>query len=342
MYNENEEEKKLEGESIQFRSDDLNEGEHSYFGRGKVLLSGEFFVLDGAKALALPTIYGQSLKATHKKSFSPFIHWKAKDNEGKTWLDVKFEFWRFDIIGNDSPTEEMLKLQKLLRKARKLNSHFLREENIEVDVETRLDFPQEWGLGSSSTLIYNIAQWAYVSPFELAQGTFGGSGYDIACAQTEGPLLYERGEDGPKWKIVSFRPSFKDNLYFVHLGKKQKTCEAIEMYRHRGPYDQDVIDEISTISDQMVDAKNLAEFEALIGRHERLVSRVLDLPPAKLLYFSDYDGKIKSLGAWGGDFVLATSKNSKEETINYFKEKGFETVKTYDEMINQNFHLFQI
>jgi hypothetical protein len=36
------------------------------------------------------------------------------------------------------------------------------------------------------------------------------------------------------------------------------------------------------------------------------------------------------LGAWGGDFILATSK---ENPTDYFKSKGFETVIPFDQMV---------
>ena len=50
-------------------------------------------------------------------------------------------------------------------------------------------------------------------------------------------------------------------------------------------------------------------------------------------YFSDYNGSIKSLGAWGGDFILATRNNK-----NYFLEKGFNTVFSFSELIkNKNY-----
>jgi hypothetical protein len=41
-------------------------------------------------------------------------------------------------------------------------------------------------------------------------------------------------------------------------------------------------------------------------------------------------GAIKSLGAWGGDFILASGN---QKTPNYFHEKGFKTVISYSEMI---------
>lgn len=315
-----------------FSGDMVEKGDQYFYGKGKLLLTGEYFVLDGAKALSIPTQLGQSLKVRYERSFSPRLHWKCKDCHGNIWLEAQFEFWHFDIIEEDSACEEVLLLQKILRQAREQNSHFLRD-SVNVFVETNLEFPLDWGLGSSSTLIYNIAQWAYISPFELLFKTYGGSGYDIACAQSEGPIVYQNNGDGPNWSTVEFNPSFKENLYFLHLGKKQNSREAIEFYNYRKPFSPGVVEEISNITEKILYSKNLVEFEGHIYDHEAIISRELDLPPVKLLHFSDFWGQIKSLGAWGGDFVLLTSKKSFEETKKYFFDKGYNTLLTYDELL---------
>ena len=44
---------------------------------------------------------------------------------------------------------------------------------------------------------------------------------------------------------------------------------------------------------------------------------------------SDYNGEIKSLGAWGGDFILAAGPTNTPE---YFSSKGFNTIIRYNEM----------
>lgn len=46
--------------------------------------------------------------------------------------------------------------------------------------------------------------------------------------------------------------------------------------------------------------------------------------------FQEYPGAVKSLGAWGGDFILVTGN---EDTPKFFEEKGFETVIAYKDMI---------
>ena len=48
-------------------------------------------------------------------------------------------------------------------------------------------------------------------------------------------------------------------------------------------------------------------------------------------FFKDYSGEIKSLGAWGGDFILAAGPSS---SIEYFQNKGFKTILSYNEMFN--------
>ena len=60
------------------------------------------------------------------------------------------------------------------------------------------------------------------------------------------------------------------------------------------------------------------------------MSAVLQMETVKEKHFSDFKGVIKSLGAWGGDFVMVLSKQNPKE---YFIAKGFETILTYEEMV---------
>lgn len=304
-----------------------------FYGRGKVLITGEYLVLDGAKAFALPTNMGQSMSVRYSPSFSPALHWKSFDYNGNLWFEATFEFWRFNCL-EENPCDTTLLLQKILRQARKQNVHFLRDE-ADVFVETHLGFPLEWGLGSSSTLIYNIAQWAYVSPFELLFNTCGGSGYDIACAQSDSAIVYEKGESGPQWSSFLFNPSFKDRLFFVYLGRKQSSAEGIEQYKKIEVDKEALVKRVSAITDEMVQASTLNSFELLVQEHEEIISRLIGRTPIKRQHFSDYWGSIKSLGAWGGDFALVTSDRSLEETRHYFKEKGYFTFLGFRELILQ-------
>jgi len=315
----------------------IEKADHFFHGRGKLLLTGEYFILDGAQGIALPTTVGQSMSVKYSPSYSPSLHWKSLDVNGNVWLEANFEFWHFNCL-DEKPSKEILFLQKILCQARSQNTHFLRDE-VDVFVETKLEFPVDWGLGSSSTLIYNMAQWAYTSPFELSFKTQGGSGYDIACAQTDGPVIYEKKSNGPHWSPVTFNPEFKENLYFVYLGRKQNTRQAISYYEKNKPESSVLISEISDISNSILSTSKLEVFDDLLEEHEKLVSSSLQLERAKDTLFPDYWGQIKSMGAWGGDIVLVTSKESPQKTMDYFVEKGFNTFIPYSQLVYDSVNL---
>lgn len=303
-----------------------------FFGHGKLLLSGEYFVLDGALSLALPTKVGQSLSVKYSPSFSPTLSWKSYDVHGNCWFESKFEFWHFKCL-DECPSEEALFLQKILGQVRKQNSHFLRDD-VDVKVETRLGFPLDWGLGSSSSLIYNIAQWAYISPFELLFKTHGGSGYDIACAQSDGPIAYKKISTGPHWSPIYFYPSFREHLYFVYLGKKQNSREAIKDYTKKRPFSQTITAQITDLTQEFLNSQTLKQFQNAMTTHEQLVAEALEMTPVKEKYFSDFNGAIKSLGAWGGDFVMVASEQSFFDVKSYFSQKGLDVVYSYDDLIS--------
>jgi mevalonate kinase len=302
-----------------------------FYGHGKLLLSSEYFVLDGAEALALPTTVGQSMKVKYRQSYQPTLNWKSFDHSGKVWFESDYEFWHFRPIREDGSFTQKF-VQDALVAARKQNPHFLRDD-VDVFVETKIEFPLEWGLGSSSTFIYNMAQWAYVSPFELLKQTIGGSGYDIACAQAMGPISYKKVEGKPQWESAQFDPSFKENLYFVYLGKKQSSEKEISKYREMKIENKTkIVSELTQLTKEMLTASNLGTFNKIIRAHEDIIAGALEYEKVKTR-FSDFWGEMKSLGAWGGDFALATSDRSPQETRDYFVSRGHETVIPYSEIV---------
>ncbi|MCU0448397.1 MAG: GYDIA family GHMP kinase [Bernardetiaceae bacterium] len=306
----------------------------NYYGSGKLLLSGEYYVLDGALALALPTKHGQRLRVSYAPSEHKVLHWKSYDDKGQLWFEARFDIDSFELLDNYL-SQKSLTLQKILRKARQLASGFLKGKEY-VLVETFLEFPLLWGLGSSSTLIFNVAKWAGIDPYELLFKTVGGSGYDVACAEATQPILYEKTEGGPQVQIADFNPPFKRNIYFVYLGKKQSSAEGIEHYRALAAGGKaDFVAQLTKITQDLLRTQTLAEFDTLIEQHETLIASSLQLTRVKELYFADFWGQVKSLGAWGGDFVLVTSQRSREETRHYFANKGYDVFLSYGEMIKE-------
>lgn len=305
--------------------------EKRFYSNGKLLITGEYAVLDGALSLAVPTKYGQSL--TVKEIDQPQILWKSFDKNGSIWFENVFELNGLRPISDIKNKKNIQEtLAKILMEAKKLNPEFLKSKTG-FEINTHLNFPRDWGLGSSSTLINNIAQWAQVDGYQLLWNSFSGSGYDIACAQHNIPILYQLKKKHPEVKEISFSPNFKEQLFFVHLNKKQNSRDAIANYRKQNFDKKTLIIEVTEITKKLVAASTLSEFESLMLQHEKVLSNILKVKPVKERLFTDYFGTIKSLGAWGGDFILVSGN---EKTPEYFKSKGFNTVISYSDMVHKH------
>lgn len=296
---------------------------------GKLLLTGEYAVLDGAAALALPVRFGQTLRAEARPE-APLLQWTAA-GPGGPWFRAQLGLPDLQIRETtDRETAE--RLQAFLAACRRQNPGFLTGE-AGFNVLTENDFPREWGLGTSSTLIAALARWAGVDPYPVLFGTLGGSGYDLACAYAEGPIIYRLTEQGPVAQPAAFAPPFADRLYFIFLEKKQDSRLGIRRYREAVGRDQTMLNSISSLTYQALAATELTIFEGVLREHEALLSAALGLPPVKPLLFPDYWGEVKSLGAWGGDFALATSDRGAAATRKFFNEKGFSVFMRWKEMI---------
>ena len=300
--------------------------------KGKLLLTGEYAVLDGATALALPLRFGQSLLVAAAQPAGA-LRWEALEADGSRWLGCEFALPSFALV-RDNDANAAARLRQILLAVRQLNPVFLTDETAGLRVTTRIDFPRQWGLGTSSTLIAAVARWAGVDPYALLAATFGGSGYDIACAYAEGPILFQLDHGVQRVQGVPFSPPFSHQLYFVYLGKKQDSREGIHRYRTQQRGNPALPGAISALTERLVKAVSLAEFEQILTEHECLMQKVLDLPSAQELYFSDYWGVVKSLGAWGGDFVLVTSSRGEAETRDFFNEKGFGVFMRWNDMLH--------
>jgi mevalonate kinase len=298
----------------------------SFYSNGKLLLTGEYVVLDGALSLAVPTKFGQLLEIESLNE--PKLIWKSFDEKGSIWFEDIFLLEK--IVTSYTPRNAISdRLVEILNTAKQLNPDFL-NTNKGFKVSTKLDFPKNWGLGTSSTLINNVAQWAHIDAYKLLENTFGGSGYDIACAQHNSPITYQLQKGTPVTKPISFNIAFKDHLYFVHLNKKQNSRDGIKHYNANKGSLGVVISDINDITLKMITCNSLTEFENLLNLHETIIAKVTKQTPVKALLFSDFKGSIKSLGAWGGDFILVAAE---ENPTGYFKEKGLETIVPYTEMV---------
>ncbi|MAU58804.1 MAG: GHMP kinase [Flavobacteriaceae bacterium] len=293
----------------------------TFYSHGKLLITSEYLILKGAKGLAVPCNKGQFLKfkATNSKN----LNWKSYDFNNRIWFEAIFECKNFNYIKSNKKSISK-SLSFILKETRKLNPKFLLTTGGEI--KTQLEFDLNWGLGSSSTLISNLAQLNKINPYKLLSNTYGGSGYDIACSLVKRPIIYEIKNNN--YDEINFNPPFKDKLFFIYLNKKQNSKVEVDRFENI-EVDEKTIKSINSITEVISKTKEYDEFNFLIRTHEQIISNVINKTSVKKLKFKDFKGEIKSLGAWGGDFILASG----DDSPSYFKSKGYKTIIKFDDMV---------
>lgn len=300
-----------------------------YFAHGKLLLTGEYFVLDGAEALAVPTHLGQRMTVQADTVPKDELHWSSLDDQAQEWFRSVFQKDQLDQM--ERPEEQRL-VQLFKSIERQSSTAYERLWGNQLTLQ--LEFPRQWGLGSSSTMISLLSQWLDVNPYQLLEDSFGGSGYDLACARASGPILYQRHEGKePLVSELNWKPNYSDQLFFAYQGHKQNSREGIQYYRELCGAQVTLIDEVSALTQAFLAADSLTAASEVAVEHENFISTVLQMSKVKDQRFADFPGAVKSLGAWGGDFVLVLSPWDADQTRKYFNEKGCPDVLTYNEMV---------
>ncbi len=297
---------------------------------GKILLSGEYFIIDGAKGIAVPCNKGQRFKITKNKN-KDYITWESYDYNKELWFKSKFDVKTFEVINCGFDNNKALVLKKIFETIKKINPKF---QFKPVKVKSFLEFDIDWGLGSSSTLLNNFAMWTNSNPYKLLKDTFGGSGYDIACANSNSPIQFQKINNKINILPVKFNPPFFHNLLLVHLNKKISSKAEIKKYSFKKKPSKLTINKISKLSEKLIETKNQNEFNMYIEEHENIVADHLKKNRIKNTLFKDFNGEIKSLGAWGGDLVLVSGFD-KESTLDYFKKKKYNTIINFGDLCFQ-------
>lgn len=295
------------------------------FSPGKLLLTSEYFVLDGALALAVPTQLGQVFFYEERNDHQHLVIWEAKHLE-KNWLRVVIDYQNWTIIETNLKDAGEF-VWKVLKQVQLLSSEKL-QGSESYFIQTNLEFPANFGLGSSSTLMNNLSEWANVDAFLLNEKCLGGSGYDIAIAQKKSAILYQTKPMRMVEK-VHFNPSFKNEIIFIHLNQKQDSRAGIKHYRSLGKKES-LIQDFSEITQRVLTTDDISTFSSLMTAHENKIAEALNLTTVKENFFADYGGFVKSLGAWGGDFVMASKLDDYQA---YFQQKGFSSIFEWRDLI---------
>ena len=226
---------------------------------GKILLTSEYLVLDGAKAIALPSKLTQELYV--EQCDKEIIEWQGIDEKGNVWYEENFYLKNNDLVYSaekNNTSEKLLLLFNHILKTREV------KDILGNKFSTKLNFKREWGLGTSSTFVNNLAKWANIDPYRLLFSAFKGIGYDIACCDVNNPIIFEKKQNSINVKNITFNPPFIENIFLIHLDKKQNTQTSITNYLRTKSEKNDLIKRINLISEEMLQCKNLNHFEDLI------------------------------------------------------------------------------
>ena len=185
------------------------------------MLTGEYAVLDGRSPWpCLP----KRAKMTVKAHRGTDLVWQSYDHEGKVWFESEISIYDFSAV---KTTDQAVsdKLKKYLKNAVRLNCEFLDKWNA-YKIETFLEFPRDWGLGSSSTPDPPDCGWAEIMPLELYLKCENGSGYDVACAGAKGPIEFINSPEEVSYTPVDFKPSFADQLFLCTWARNRAAMMA--------------------------------------------------------------------------------------------------------------------
>lgn len=294
---------------------------YTYSASGKLLLFGEYMVLRATKCLAIPLNVGQNLEVIPYEQEGTL--WQSFE-ENECWLEIHFSS-DLEIV-KTTDQEKAVVVQSLLQYIQKENPTSLINHRY---FRFTLDFNREFGFGTSSTFISLLSQWSKVDPYLLLEKSIGGSGYDIAAATAQKPFIYT-----VKDKLINefdLPKVITDYLLFVYLGQKQKSATEISKFNVIQT-NENQVEQMNNLVEKASICRNIEEWEQLMIESEQFMSSILGVPPIKEKLFNDYPFAIKSLGAWGGDFVMASCRNVVDAKA-YFSQKGKQVVVTFNEII---------
>lgn len=303
-----------------------------FYSNGKFMVTGEYLVLKGALSLALPLLKGQSL-TIHYSNQKPSLWWRTFIQD-KYWFEANFSLPDL-AIGNANDFSLAHNLRNILLEAGKMNKDFLQSER-KMEVVSRIDFNINWGMGSSSSLLANIAQWADVDPFDLHFRVSSGSGYDVAAALSNQPVLYRYSGMDPEIIKVDFFPEFHNNIIFGWLGRKQNSSRAVSSFLESADSYHEEVKKISGITEELLKTRLLSDFIELLRHHDKIISTVLGIRLLQSERFPDFSGYVKPMGAWGGDFAMFVSPRPREYVLSYLKKRDINTWFSYYEIVKQN------
>ncbi len=313
----------------------------SYYAPGKILLVGEYAVTKGFEGLAVPVKTGQWMDVWEFNSpgnAEDRLIFNALDLHGATWFSESFDI---EFLKRNSANYADARISEdsnqAANSAEALNTAEAPSTNAPTDsedshllkvltlvspnfwkpgksyrFETRLEFDRNSGLGSSSTFIELVCRYFKLDPFQVQDKVFGGSGYDVAIAAVQKPLIFWRTENDIHFRQWSLNPELTKDWKVVFLGNKvnsrTSTSHVNDMLDDLAK-DENYQMQIQKIIEIVRDAKELMAVETGIEMYQMFLSQLLGMvTPYTFFGVKPLPrGVCKWLGAWGGDMLLVNS-----------------------------------
>ncbi|MFP4288286.1 MAG: hypothetical protein ACLFQS_03430 [Bacteroidales bacterium] len=295
------------------------------FSHGKIILFGEYAVLEGNDAVCLPLATGQKLEIQKNDHQKICWQWSYKNT-----IIADFSLDPITLQPHEISQGDPAWAAGLITAIRKQNNIFLTDSGYNVRFINH--FPHDWGLGSSSATIASLCRIAGADPYIVNDQVMGGSGADIACTDKKNWFVYRKKKSIPQTWFIPFDFPFQQHVVFVYSGQKQATAEHLKQVKEKSERKHFNASEINTLVYRCFSSNTVAELMSNIQMHEQLISEHTGHSPLGGK-FPDFNGQIKSLGAWGGDFFMAVSLENQSDVKNYFQKKGFGLCFTWDEFL---------
>ena len=271
------------------------------------MLAGEYLALYGLETFAFPVKFGQKLTVWQSESDGNELKWSSINYLRETWFTTEIDTDSVLEKTTDNATVSG-RICELIQAAKDLNPNFMLKGRYRVEME--LEFDQAFGLGSSSTLVSLVAQWAKVDALVLQEKVFGGSGYDAAVSSVQKPLIYWRNDKNkPNWALWQMDLEVSQNWFLCFPGVKVNSRRSLKEVKERLEListDSFMMAQLDNILQQIKSADTADAMELSLEIWQAFIAQSLGLKTAyqDLKIEQMKGGLCKYLGAWGGDVFL--------------------------------------
>lgn len=292
------------------------------------MLCGEYAVIIGVEALALPVSLGQWMYVWEFDSpgGGDRLIWEAKEKDGSTWLNESFALPLETMEAETEKSSERDRSREVLHSMLSMVAEGFWKTGKSYRIETQLEFDRSSGLGSSSTMVANFARFAGLDAQKVQQKVLCGSGYDVAVAELGKGLAFWKNAEVANWDAWKLSADLTSKWKIVFLGKKQNSRNALADVKGKLmeiEKDDFLMHQLQQVCAAVKMANQVPMLEAGLEMWQAILAMSLGLetPYQHFKFQPSKGGLCKWLGAWGGDMLLINDvfEESEREALKKYK-----------------------